>query len=205
MAESNSENALDESGLVFALNQARTAVLQKATSLMRPSAPIPFAEQFDALPSVSALLMTSLEELKVAEEELRQQNTLLHAQRAEVDERVFYYRQLFLHSPAPAIVTDLQGAIQAANRAAGLLFRREADLLVNKPLQALMPTENREVFRRQLARLSTDDGVADWGLVLHRVGDVPVRVSASVQFVPGVGRLGSGALYWLLRVISNEA
>ena len=30
-------------------------------------------------------------------------------------------------------------------------------------------------------------------------GDVPIPLSATVYFVPGLGRTGAGALYWMLR------
>lgn len=188
------------SDMVSALAQCRQSVLKRATTLLTP-ADIPFTEQFDALPSVSALLMTSLEELKVAEEELRQQNNLLLQQRAAIDSRLEHYRRLFLHAPAAAFVTDAFGNIQEANLAAAALFRREANHLDGKPIQALLPSESREAFRRQLARLSAENtDVRDWRLVFQRVGDVPIPVSAAVHFVPGLGRTGSGVLYWMLRV-----
>ncbi|MDB4876807.1 MAG: sensor signal transduction histidine kinase [Gemmatimonadetes bacterium] len=187
--------------MVSTLTTFREDVMQRATTLLRAPDALPFVEQFDALPTMSALLVSSLEELKVAEEELHQQNTVLLTQRADVDARVTHYRQLFLHAPMPAFVTDIFGTIHEVNLAAAHLFRREANHLDGKPLQALLPTETREPFRRQLARLPVETGVADWHMVLQRVGDVPLRVSASVHFVPGVGRTGAGALYWMLRVI----
>jgi PAS domain S-box-containing protein len=186
--------------MVSALAECRHTVLRRATNLLTP-ANIPFTEQFDALPSVSALLMTSLEELKVAEEELRQQNERLLQQRAAVDSRLDHYRRLFLHAPAAAFVTDTFGNIHEANLAAAALFRREANHLDGKPIQALLPSETREAFRRQLARLSVENAdVRDWRLVFQRVGDVPIPVNATVHFVPGLGRTGAGALYWMLRV-----
>ena len=186
--------------MVSALAECRHTVLQRATSLLTP-ADIPFTEQFDALPSVSALLMTSLEELKVAEEELRQQNERLLQQRAAIDSRARALSPALSARPVPAFVTDTFGNIQEANLAAAALFRREADHLDGKPIQALLPSDTRETFRRQLARLSGENAdVRNWHLVLQRMGDVPIPVSATVHFVPGLGRTGSGALYWMLRV-----
>src|SRR5262249_17855843 len=67
------------------------------------------------------LLASSLEELKVAEEELRSQDATLVAQRAKIDERTRHYRELFLQSPSPTLVTDVFGTILEANYAAGRL------------------------------------------------------------------------------------
>jgi PAS domain S-box-containing protein len=189
--------------LASTLTSFREDITHRAQTLVQAPNALPVVEQFDALPTMSALLASSLEELKVAEEELHQQNTLLLSQRAEVDAKVNHYRQLFLHAPLPAFVTDIFGTIHEANVAAATLFRREASHLDGKPFQALLPPETRETFRRELARLTPDTDVRDWRLQLQRVGDVPVRVSTSVHFVSGVGRTGAGALYWMLRVIDS--
>ena len=191
----------NENPMVVAVARVRQSVLQRATSLISGASPLPLTEQYDALPNVSALLMTSLEELKVAEEELRQQNSLLVEQRAGIDRRVHRYQQLFLEAPVASLVTDRLGTIQEANTAAGRLLRRDRVRLEQKPLTALIPTNARDTFRRELARL-TDDGVTDWHLTLSRVGDVPIEVSAAVQKIDGVGRTGSSGLYWVLRPIA---
>jgi PAS domain S-box-containing protein len=194
---------MEEGGfeMVTALSAVRQSVLQRATALIGGTSDLPFTEQFDALPAVSALLMTSLEELRVAEEELRDQNALLQEQRAGIDQRLRRYRQLFVHAPVPAMITDPTGTVQEANALAGKLLRRDPSLLEQKPIQALVPKDDRENFRRQFARISPEDGVTDWRLTLTRVGDVPVHVTACVQFVDGAGKSGSAALYWVLRVL----
>src|SRR6185437_4674764 len=71
---------------------------------------------------VSALLMASLEELKVAEEELRMQNAQLADGRAREDRELHHYRQLFTYSPAAALLTDRRGAILEANAPRRLSF-----------------------------------------------------------------------------------
>ena len=185
---------------VDAIARARYIVLKRADEILGDESGIPVVERADALPGVSALLMTSLEELKVAEEELRVQNAALESQRASVDERVRHYKQLFLFSPAPTFVTDLYGTIQEANLAAAELFRREARHLDGKPLVSLLSSEYREEFRRQLSRMPAGDGIRDWRLVVKRMGDLPLRVHAMVRLVPGIGHTGSGVLYWMLTV-----
>ncbi|HWH53156.1 MAG TPA: PAS domain S-box protein [Gemmatimonadaceae bacterium] len=142
--------------------------------------------------------MASLEELKVAEEELRMQNAQLADGRAREDRELHHYRQLFTYSPAAALLTDRRGAILEANRAAAALFRREAKHLAGKPIEALLELRARERFRREFARVGADSEITDWRIVFHRVGDLPIEVCAAIAFVPGIGATASGALYWML-------
>ncbi|MEO6877985.1 MAG: PAS domain-containing protein, partial [Gemmatimonadaceae bacterium] len=137
---------------VGALARCRQLVLHQAASIFDSTKGIPFAEEFDVVPRISSLLMTSLEELRVAEEELHDQNDALLEQRCAVEARVQHYHQLFLYAPAPSFVTDVYGTIQEVNLAAIALFRREAKHLERKPVQALLPSASREEFRRQLGR-----------------------------------------------------
>ena len=185
---------------VGAIARCRYLVLQRADELLRDQSSAPMVQQADTLPGVSALLMTSLEELKVAEEELRVQNSVLESQRATVDQRVRHYRQLFLFAPAPAFITDIYGTIQEANLDATKLFRREARFLERKPLVTLLCAEYREEFRRQISRLPAGEGVRDWRLMINRMGDVPLEAHAAVRLVPDIGETGSGVLYWMLTV-----
>jgi PAS domain-containing protein len=197
-------NNLDGNDTLEALVHCRRTVLLRATTLLDGPADIPFVERFDAIPSLSALLMTSLEELKVAEEELREQNERLLEQRSAIEEHTRYYRQLFLHAPTPAFVTDFYGTIQESNLAAAKLFRREANHLERKPLAALLAPDRREAFRRQLKLITNTDGVRDWALTMLRVGDVPVAVHAAVEVVPNIGATKSGMLYWMLHVTGEN-
>lgn len=197
---------LDGNGTLEALVRCRRTVLQRATTLIEAPGDVPFAERLDAIPSLSALLTTSLEALKVAEEELRDQNEKLVAKRAATDEATRYYRQLFLYAPAASFITDFSGTIQESNLAAAKLFRREANQLERKPLAAFLPTERREPFRRQLTLIAnTVDGVRDWPLLMQRMGDVPIMVHAAVEVVPNVGATKSGLLYWMLHPSEEKA
>lgn len=186
--------------MVTVLARCRYGMLERANALLSDPETAATAEPADALPGVASLLMTALEELKVAEEELRAQNSRLEEQRADVDERVRYFRQLFLYTPAPALITDVYASIRDVNVAAARLLRRDAAHLERKPIVSLMPVSRREEFRRQLARAAVSDDVLDWRITLNRTGDVPVDVHAHVSLIPSVGTTGRGLLYWLLRV-----
>jgi hypothetical protein len=128
---------LEDGKTIDALARGRYALMQRANTLMGNGDPSSSSVSADQFLGVSGLLMTSLEELKVAEEELRVQNAALIEQRAENDERLRYYRQNFLYAPVPILITDLFGSINEANLAAGSLFRRAPDYLKRKPLAAL--------------------------------------------------------------------
>lgn len=159
----------------------------------------------DGQPTVSALLMTSLEELKVAEEELRQQADQLAHRQSAIDEAVRHYRQVFQWAPLPIILTDRYGSIHDANAAAEQLLRREARYLYRKPLAALAAVPSRDKFRVQLAMM-TEDRPREWCLELRRKGDVSVEVWATVGFVPETGPNRSGLLCWMVhpRTVDGE-
>lgn len=189
---------------IGAIARARYVVLKRAEEILGDQPGNPTVERADAVPNLSGLLMTSLEALKLAEEELRLQNSALETHRASADDRVRHYRQLFLYSPAPAFVTDIYGTIREVNRAGARLFRREARQLERKPLVDLLAPEHREEFRRQLPRATAGDSVRDWRLVIKRMGDVPLEAHATVQLVPEIGPTGSGVLYWMLSVADRS-
>jgi PAS domain S-box-containing protein len=188
---------LDVSTTVGALAQCRQTVLRRAHELIGDESAADAAGS-DGAAGVSGLLMASLEELKVAEEELRLQNAQLADSRAREDRELYHYRQLFTYSSAAALLTDRYGTILEANRAASALFRREAKHLAGKPIEALLEPRARERFRREFARIGADSEITDWRIVLHRVGDLPIEVCAAIAFVPGIGATASGALYWML-------
>jgi PAS domain S-box-containing protein len=156
----------------------------------------------DAVHSLTALLMTSLEELKVAEEELREQNAALSEIRAAGERRAHHYRQLFLHIPAPALVTDSFATILETNHAAEHLLRRDADHLQRKPFAALLPPSSRADFRTRLNRLVSCEESRHLALTVNRHGDTPIDVDATVSIVPDLEPARSTTLFWLLAVRS---
>jgi PAS domain-containing protein len=189
---------------IEAFARYRHTILARAGALLDPPAPAPADNRADTLPGVTGLLLASMEELKVAEEELRTQNTVLAARQAENDERCFHYRQLFLCSPIPTLVTDVHGSVIEINLAAAALFRREARWLEGKPLAVLLGASLRDEFRQQLKRVTLQSEPTTWRLALNRVGDIPVNVEAIVSLVPDLGVTKSGILYWALRVVPHD-
>ncbi|HEY7393284.1 MAG TPA: PAS domain-containing protein [Gemmatimonadaceae bacterium] len=197
--------ALESTTMIDAVARCRYAILTRAHALLNDTDVTHDQPPAETVRGLSGLLMTSLEELKVAEQELRAQQATLVAQREGIDARTHHYRELFLHTPAPALVTDTMGTIHEANIAAGRLFRRPSDELERTAIPSLLPRDDRDEFRRQLSRFSARDGVRDWRLTIHRVGDLPLIAHATVQFVPDLGPSSSGVLYWLFSTNSGTA
>jgi PAS domain S-box-containing protein len=110
----------------------------------------------------AAALDASVEVLRVAEEELRQQNDELQESRLAVEAERHRYRDLFDFAPDGYVVTDLTGVIREANRAAGELLGLPAHVLSGKPLANFVPMEDRSSFRGGLNRLLRDGRRSGW-------------------------------------------
>lgn len=179
----------------------RQRVLARANALLSGQGEIPFIEQFDAVPQLSALLATALDDLKTADEELARERATISAHCATLERTIAHYERLFAHAPAPMFVTDLYGTIQEVNHAGVQLMKRDADHLLRKSMAALMPKSERTAFRDRLQRLAIAESVDDWRFTLQRAADVPIEVTAAVRLVPGIGHTGKGVLEWLVRPV----
>lgn len=182
----------------------RQRVIARANALFAAEREIPFVEQFDAVPQLSALLVSALEGLKSAEDDIALQAKAFEEQRAAVERKRRHYEQLFEHAPAAMFVTDLYGTIQEVNRAAVQLMKRDARHLDRKSIASLMLASERSLFRDRLQRLAVAEGVEDWRFVLQREADRPIEVTAAVRLVPGVGHTGNGVLQWLVRPVEES-
>ncbi len=180
-----------------ALIRCRQMVMTRANEVLNGSATQVPRDEADAVHSLAGLLMMSLEELKVAEEELREQNAALSKIRAAAEQRTHRYQQLFMHIPAPALVTDMVATILESNHAAERLLRRDAERLERKPLAALLHPSSRAEFRTRLNRLIMSEESRRVTLTINRYGDTPVDVDATVSIVPDVGPTRCSALFWL--------
>ena len=180
-----------------ALVRCRQVVMTRTNDVLNASASEAPRQEGDAVHSLTGLLMTSLEELKVAEEELREQNAALSEIRLAGEQRTQHYRQLFMHIPAPALVTDMFATIIESNHAAEHLLRRDCERLERKPLAALLHPSSRSDFRTRLNRLVTSDECRRLSLTINRYGDTPVEVDATVSIVPDIGPTRCSALFWL--------
>jgi PAS domain S-box-containing protein len=176
--------------------RSRMDALQQRGGATPPEAH-PFVE--DAIQE----LQTALEELQVSEEELRQQNETLAESREEVEAERQRYRDLFQFAPDAYLVTDADGVIREANRAASSLLGVGEQSLAGKPLVVFVDARARRDFRQRLARLAGEERVEDWELSLHPRRGGPLEASCSVAAVRGRGGAVEG-LRWLLRDVTER-
>src|SRR5919205_1737997 len=92
-------------------------------------------------------LALAFEELQVAEEELHVQTEELSASRVLLEGERLRYRALFEHAPVPYLVTNPQGVISDANRAAAMFLRVPPAYLRGKPLVVFVSPARRRAFR----------------------------------------------------------
>jgi len=182
-------------GPADAIAQGRTTLLKRAHTLLgEPNPSSPPAR--DVLPEVTGLLSASLEELKIAEEELRFQNDRITASFAsELAERQ-RFTEMFRQHPIPTLLTDSQPTVLHCNAAAARLLRLEPARCDRKPLSAFVHLAARASFREQVTRLALIDGATRFSLVLQPRGDVPIRIGATVTSFnePGVTHR---RFYWI--------
>lgn len=128
-------------------------------------------------------------------------STARGAQAAE--EELRRYRDLFDFAPDGYLVTDPDGVIQEANRAAASLLHRSQKFLAAKPLAVFVAKEDGRAFRLQLSRWRGDAGrVQDWELRMRppRGQSFPATVTVA-PVRDGKGELV--ALRWLLRDVTE--
>lgn len=114
------------------------------------------AASLENLHLLNEQMQTSLEAMEVIEEELIYQNEYL----AEEHQR---YYDLFEFAPDAYLLTDAQGVILVANRAAGALFNLLPNLLIGKPLANFVSERERSVIRTKINQLSSVySAVQEW-------------------------------------------
>lgn len=104
-------------------------------------------------PDEIARLQSQLDALGVAYEELELQNDELQTTREALEHQRHRYRQLFDEAPFGYLVTDANGVIEEANRAAAALMALPQDHLTRKPLAVYLHPEERAAFRSFLSRV----------------------------------------------------
>jgi PAS domain S-box-containing protein len=107
---------------------------------------------WDAPPDLSV----AIEELLVADEELRTQSEELLGTRALLEAERLRYHELFHQAPIAYVVTDAHGMIRDANRAAATLFRCRPDRLPGKPLAVFAQDASRRRIRHAIARCAEE-------------------------------------------------
>lgn len=152
---------------------------------------------------VEKTLSATLEELVVADEELRLQNEELAHAREAVERERQRYQDLFESAPDSYLVTNPEGLIQEANRSAGSILGLSPMFLVGKPIVNFIPQEERRAFRLELLRLTQVDRLQDWTVRLRSRSGKPF--DAEITVAAERDRYGKVmSLRWLLRDITER-
>lgn len=198
-------NLIGEDDLLATFSQQRQILLKHTADLLCPE-PAPVRQTpVEREAKLSAILVSSLEELKVAEEELMERTEALASVRDDLEERLGATRQLFDLAPACLLVTDVYGNIVDANRAFQMLVKRDLSTLERQPFARFIPNDERRAFRDGLTRVVAADGVGDWRLSLARPSDSQLSVSAAVQVVRSVGIVPQVRLFWSISRLGETA
>ena len=178
-------------------------ILQGRVDELRRRADEDPARLVGVLPRALEALQASLEELHVAQEELRQQNEELIATRGALAVERTRYQALLEFAPDGYLVTDGEGVIREANRAASLLLGVAQSFLVGKLLVVYIAQRDRRAFEAQITRMQDGECLESWEIQLQPREGEPFSVTVSVSGVrDGEGRLAS--LHWLLRDITGR-
>ncbi|HEY2374903.1 MAG TPA: PAS domain-containing protein [Gemmatimonadaceae bacterium] len=190
--------------LISTFAQQRQMLLKHTADAICGETSMPSQKRDERETKLSAILVSSLEELKVAEEELVERTTALAHLRDELEQRVRGERDLFELAPACLLVTDVYGAVMDANRACVRLLKREDWGLERQPISRFIAPDERRRFRDGLSRVVEAGGVGDWRLVLLRPTDSPVTVSAAINVVSDSKMASGQRLLWSIRVLDES-
>jgi PAS domain S-box-containing protein len=157
----------------------------------------------EIVPQTFQELKNMLEQLRVAEEELREQNERLAAARQEAEADRQRYQDLFDFAPDGYLVTTADGTITESNRAAEVLLRAPRDSQAGKPLSLFVAENACRAFRDLVNQLQRVPGPRDGETAIQPRGAPPFPAMLRVSPVRGAdGRLV--ALRWLVRDIRQR-
>lgn len=133
--------------------------------------------------------------------ELHRQTEELAVAHEAVEAERQRYRDLFDLAPHGYLVTDAEGTIGEANRAAAALLHTATQFMAGKPLVAFVAEEERRAFQYRLARLRETDRMEEWVVQLRPRHGAAIHAALTVVAVPS--RKGSPVtLRWLLRDVT---
>lgn len=150
----------------------------------------------------------ALEKLHVVLEEMHQQNRELAAAREAVEAERQRYQELFDFAPDGYLVTDVQGVIRQANRAAAILLNVPQHTLTGKPLLPFIAEAERQTFSTRLHQLLQAGWAEEWEVWLQPQDREPFAAGltlSTLMIAAEPGGAGNGvSVRWLLRDITRR-
>lgn len=148
-------------------------------------------------------LSNALHELQTTTNDLRQQNEGLTAARRAVEAEQQRYQEFFEFAPDGYLVTDTEGTVREANRAAATLLAADQDHLMGKRLVTFVAERDRQTFQSWLARLPELRQVRGWEVRFQTLRGAPFLAAISVTAV-GDPQAEVGILRWLIRDMTER-
>jgi PAS domain S-box-containing protein len=143
-------------------------------------------------------VVTALELLKVAEEELRDERRTNATIQAAQDLRLAHMEAVFALAPTPLVLTTGDTTIRQANAASARLFGVDVQTLAGMQLMEMIPKPQLAEFRKQLALGIEIGSVEAWSFTMQFRRTTPAVVSATMHVIDDVA-VGARALYWNIR------
>lgn len=199
------ENLIGADDLITTFAQQRQVLLKHTADVLCDDAQRLDGQGNGREAQLSAILVSSLEELKVAEEELLERTEALADLRDELEQRVRGEHQLFDLAPVCLLVTDIYGGIIEANRACLTLLKRDQAALERQPIARFIPPDERRSFRDGLGRIVAAESVSDWRFRFIRPTDAPLTVSAAIRVIKTAGQANGQQLLWSIRVVDDSS
>ena len=199
------ENLIGADDLITTFAQQRQVLLKHTAEVLCADSATLGRDDSGREEQLSAILMSSLEVLKVAEEELLERTEALADLRSELEQRLRGEHELFEQAPVCLLVSDRYGVIIEANHACVTLLRRDRQALERQPLADFIPPEERRRFREGLGRIVDAEGVSDWRFLLVRPTDAPLAVSAAIRVIKATTDGNGLRLLWSIRVLDDPS
>jgi PAS domain S-box-containing protein len=147
-------------------------------------------------------LLNALEELHVAEEELKVQNDELIAMQQTLEREHKRYEQLFRFAPTIFVVTDSEGVIENVNQAFEVSLQFSVRFIKGQLLTDVIFDEDRETFRAYKVQLDQVQSVGDVEIRLQpRVG-TPFSVLGKFAVLTSEGKSSHTSFIWAFQDIT---
>ncbi len=187
-----------------ALNEARDELEQRVTERTQELniANSQLRAEVAQRQKIQTELESSLQELQVIEEELRNNNEMLIDAQKVLDGERQRYQDLFDFAPDGYLVTDGNGLIHEANQFAASLLQISHQSLIGKPLIVFVARDDHPAFTHQLITLQNDRNIQSLELkLLPRNGQ---QITAAVTVASAKDRDGKDTLRWTIRDITDR-
>jgi PAS domain S-box-containing protein len=150
-----------------------------------------------------AQLLAALQDLSIAEEELRAQHEAIVETQRDLDTQRRRYRTLFEFAPDPYIVTDEHGIIEEANDALTGLLGVPTQHVIRKSLDSFIDPRVRRELGARLQGLPSGKRLDKRGLEVKGPDGRVIPVDATVSVLESAFD-GRRSFCWLLRDVSSR-